>query len=68
MIYREAMKSPRADACEMMHATKNNPLFYQFFEAVRAGDPGLIHDCPYDVESVFFSLKGKFPFTSGFLH
>ena len=48
-VYREIMRSPKIDWCQMMSDKKENPLIEQFMIFLRDNVPSIIHGCPYTV-------------------
>ncbi|KAG5666832.1 hypothetical protein PVAND_014842 [Polypedilum vanderplanki] len=48
-IYREVMKLPKFELCNLMELSKNNILLRQIFVAAMAAAPGFVHPCPYEV-------------------
>lgn len=48
-VYRELARVPPTEWCDLVKSGTKNILFYQVFKILEAGEPGLIHTCPYTV-------------------
>lgn len=58
-VFRELGRVPPTEWCSLVKTGTTNVLFYQVFKILEAGEPGLIHTCPYKVNGSFQICKIK---------
>lgn len=48
-VFRELGRVPPTEWCNLVKSGTTNVLYYQVFKILEAGEPGLMHTCPYTV-------------------
>lgn len=47
-IYKEVLRLPTIEVCEVMRLTAKSFLLREIFELAKKMIPGVVHECPYE--------------------